>query len=195
MNCTSPLPGCRSALELDAAYLQGLFLCVNGTSQQDVAKLVQAAQLVLSSQDSAGELRMAELPWCTCIHFCIRAPKRYAGNYDFLMPAARGGIESARVQVRAQNLLQLCFSALITNSSALGQHSQQDQNMPDSTSVSWHRLLELIIKITGDTHGRAAPLLLDILAYVHAVCDVMPCSNVHLLASCAAQFPASLLQR
>ena len=54
-----PLPGCRSALELDAAYLQGLFLCVNGTSQQDVPKLVQAAHLVLSSQDSAGELTAA----------------------------------------------------------------------------------------------------------------------------------------
>ena len=60
-----PVPVCRSALELDAAYLQGLFLCVNGTSQQDVAKLVQAAQLVLSSQNSAGELRMAVL---TLVH-------------------------------------------------------------------------------------------------------------------------------
>lgn len=52
------LIACRSALDLDTAYLQGLFLCVNVTSQEDVAKLVQAAQLVLSSQDSAGKLGM-----------------------------------------------------------------------------------------------------------------------------------------
>lgn len=73
------------------------------------------------------------------------------------MPAARGGIDSARVQVRAQKLLQLCFGALVSNSSALGQHSHQDQHVPDSTSVSWHRLLELIIKITGDTPAGASP--------------------------------------
>lgn len=43
------------------AYLQGLFLCVNVANPQDVAKLVQAAQLVLSSQDGTGSLGLAAL--------------------------------------------------------------------------------------------------------------------------------------
>ena len=73
-----------------------------------------------------------------------------AGNLDFVMPAAKGGIDSARVQVRAQKLLQLCFHALVANSSALGLQSHTDQHKTDSSSVSWHRLLELIIKLTGD---------------------------------------------
>ena len=75
----------------------------------------------------------------------------HAGKLDFVKPATKGGVESARVQVRAQKLLQLCFNALVTNSSALGLQSHADQHKPDSSSVSWHKLLELIIKLTGDT--------------------------------------------
>ena len=52
---------CRSALALDATYLQSLFLHVNVTDQQGAAKLAQAAQLVLSSLDSAGK-HVAQMP-------------------------------------------------------------------------------------------------------------------------------------
>ena len=73
----------------------------------------------------------------------------HAGKLDFVVPAAKGGVGGARVQVRAQKLLQLCFNALVTNSSSLGLQSRADQLKPDSSSVSWHKLLELIIKLTG----------------------------------------------
>ena len=53
-------------LGLDATYLQSLFLHVNVTDQQDVAKLAQAAQLVLSCHDSAGKhvLQLPQHPSC-----------------------------------------------------------------------------------------------------------------------------------
>ena len=90
----------------------------------------------------------------------IRPPSiLHAGGLDFVMPAVSGGTEIARVQVRAQKLLQLCFSALVTNSSALGLQSQTDQYRPDSSSVSWHRLLEVIIKLTGDNCSPGNALL------------------------------------
>lgn len=53
------MTGCRTALGLDTAYLQGLFLCVNVANQQDMARLIQAAQLVLFSQDSTGKHGLA----------------------------------------------------------------------------------------------------------------------------------------
>ncbi|KAL3150396.1 hypothetical protein ABBQ32_000234 [Trebouxia sp. C0010 RCD-2024] len=72
-------------------------------------------------------------------------------------------------------------SALITNSSALGQHSQQDQNMPDSTSVSWHRLLELIIKITDPKPWQAAvgalkaeAIVARLMAFLASKCSLFP---------------------
>ena len=67
----------------------------------------------------------------------------HAGNLDFVMQAKPGGIESARVQVRARKLLMLCLNAFTASRSApeLLQQPQRDS--------SWLKLLDLVIKLTG----------------------------------------------
>ncbi|DBA78986.1 TPA: hypothetical protein ACH3X1_008854 [Trebouxia sp. C0004] len=80
----------RSDIGLDATYLQALFFCADITHQDGIIKLAQAASLVLTSQDSAG-------------------------NLEFVMQAQAGRISCARAQVRAKKLLQLCLNAFIAN--------------------------------------------------------------------------------
>lgn len=176
-----PLTGCRSVLTLDTAYLQGLFLCVNVANQQDVTRLVQAAQLVLSAQGSTGKITSVHLLSAMqggvilsrVVPFCM-----HAGDLDFVTLAAKGGIDSARVQVRARKLLQLCFSALVTNSSAVGSQSHTHQHKTDSSSVSWHKLLELIIKLTGDSSNLPLAFSQTPLMYMH-MC-ILCCHAPHL---------------
>lgn len=91
----------------------------------------------------------------------------HAGDLVFVTPAAKGGIDSARVQVRARKLLQLCFSALVTNSSAVGSQSHTHQHKTDSSSVSWHKLLELIIKLTGDSSNLPLAFRQTPVVYMH----------------------------
>ena len=50
---------CRSAVALDSSYLQSLWLCLDMSRQEDVDKLAQAAQLVLSIQDESGKKFLA----------------------------------------------------------------------------------------------------------------------------------------
>lgn len=178
-----PLTGCRSVFTLDTAYLQGLFLCVNVANQQDVARLVQAAQLVLSAQGSTGKITIVHLlsamqGWIVPFQGLSPSFCMHAGDLDFVMPAGKGGIDSARVQVRAQKLLQLCFSALVTNSSAVGSQSHTHQHKTDSSSVSWHKLLELIIKLTGDSRNLTLAFIEKPLVYMH-MC-ILCCDATHL---------------
>lgn len=63
------------------------------------------------------------------------------------MQAQAGGMDSARAQVRAKKLLQLCLSAFIANrkSPELQQHVNRS-----SKAVLWPKLLDLVIKLTGE---------------------------------------------
>ena len=72
----------------------------------------------------------------------------HAGNLEFVSPAAAGSIDRARVEVRAKRLVQLCFKALIANSHAL-ELQNHAATASGPANVSWHRLVNLIIKLTG----------------------------------------------
>ncbi|KAL0034411.1 hypothetical protein WJX79_000811 [Trebouxia sp. C0005] len=110
----------RSDIGLNATYVQALFLCADVAQEDEIAKLAQAASLVLTSQDNAG-------------------------NLEFVMQAQAGGISCARVHVRAKKLLQLCLSAFIANRKS---PELQQQVNRSSKAVPWPKLLDLVIKLT-----------------------------------------------
>ncbi len=65
------------------------------------------------------------------------------------MQAKVGGVDSARVQVRAKKLLQLCLDAFIANRSSA---ELQQQPQRSATAVPWVKLLDLVIKLTGTAY-------------------------------------------
>ena len=64
------------------------------------------------------------------------------------MQAQAGGISCARAQVRAKKLLQLCLSAFIANRKS---PELQQQVNRSSKAVPWPKLLDLVIKLTGES--------------------------------------------
>lgn len=71
-----------------------------------------------------------------------------SGNLDFVTQASAGGVDSARVQVRARKLLQLCLNAFVASRKSA---ELQQQIQRSSSGVPWPKLLDLVIKLTG-TH-------------------------------------------
>jgi len=69
------------------------------------------------------------------------------GNLEFVMQAQAGGIDCTRAQVRAKKLLQLCLSAFIANRKS---PELQQQVNRSSKAVPWPKLLDLVIKLTGE---------------------------------------------
>ena len=63
------------------------------------------------------------------------------------MQAQAGGIDCARAQVRAKKLLQLCLSAFIANRKSPELQQQVDRS---SKAAPWPKLLDLVIKLTGE---------------------------------------------
>lgn len=105
------------------------------------------------------------------------------------MPAVEGGVASARVQVRAKKLLQLCFNALTANSNTADVQGQA-QRFAGPAAAVWHRLLDLVIKLTGAVwlslllgHQISLTHNLCILACIHAVCIMLHCS-ARMVISC-----------
>ena len=70
----------------------------------------------------------------------------FAGNLDFAMQASAGVVDSARVQVRARKLLQLCLNAFVASRKSA---ELQQQSQRSSSAVPWPKLLDLVIKLTG----------------------------------------------
>ena len=86
---------------------------------------------------------------CCVLFFTVHAVHYVlcSGNLEFVMQAQAGGINCARVQVRAKKLLQLCLSAFIANRKSLELQQQVNRS---STAVPWPKLLDLVIKLTGE---------------------------------------------
>lgn len=76
-----------------------------------------------------------------------------AGQLAFVTPAKAGGFDSARVQVRAKKLLQLCLKAF--DAHATCPQLQQPGDRSGSNGV-WTKLVDLTMKLTGDIPKPAA---------------------------------------
>ncbi len=84
------------------------------------------------------------------------------------MQAQTGGINSARAQVRAKKLLQLCLNAFIANRKS---PELQQQVNRSSKAVPWPRLLDMVIKLTGEIN---VYLMLSSLHLSSGVCEREP---------------------
>ena len=69
-----------------------------------------------------------------------------AGHLAFVASAEAGGVDSARVQVRAKKLLQLCLEAFDAHCSSPLLQQAADRS---GTGSVWPKLLDLAIKLTG----------------------------------------------
>ncbi|DBB12911.1 TPA: hypothetical protein ACH3X3_005665 [Trebouxia sp. C0006] len=153
----------RSDIGLNATYLQALFFCADVAHLDDIVQVAQAASLVLTSQDNAG-------------------------NLEFVMQAQAGGIDCARAQVRAKKLLQLCLSAFIANRKSPELQQQVDRS---SKAAPWPKLLDLVIKLTDPKTwqpavgaSEASALVARLVGFLASKCSLFPRLAQLLLAAC-----------